>query len=154
MPNEEKPVTQRQRNKSPRATLSSFVRSVLHLYTHLPHTPERHSRDDLFVARRLEQQRVPLLRLQAALLLGAARRADLGKTPDSFPLLPIRSIRYFLPILEELRFARVDAHYVDYLHRKLCAFFGKEIPLIHTADQPSDPRARKPRTPRQLRLPW
>jgi hypothetical protein len=68
--------------------------------------------------------------------------------------LPIRSIRYFLPILEELRFARVDANYVDYLHRKVSAFFGKEVPLVDTGDASPAVPARKPRPPRQLPLPW
>ena len=151
MPNAENTATRRPHSKSPANSL--FVRSVLHLYTCLPHTPERPSNDDRFVAHRLERTRIPLLRVQTALLLGAARRVDLGNTPDSFPLLPIRSIRYFLPILEELRFARVDSHYVDYLHRKLCGFLRAEISL-HPPGPAPDEKISKPRPPSQLKLTW
>ena len=38
-----------------------------------------------------------------------------------------------LHILDELRFARVDSHYVDYLHRKLCPFLQTEILLSSPA---------------------
>jgi hypothetical protein len=66
--------------------------------------------------------------------------------------LPIRSIRYYLPILDELRFARRDVNYAVYLHLKLCSFSGKEIP--YNDDQPPALSAGKLRTPKQLPLPW
>ncbi len=43
--------------------------------------------------------------------------------------MPIRSIRFFLPIIDELRFAHVDQGYVNYLARKLADFLGKDLPL-------------------------
>lgn len=130
---------------------SPYVRAVLALYTALPHTPARPRPDDRFVIRRLESQRKPLLRVQAALLLGTARRVFRADTTD--PLMPIRSFRFFLPVIDELRFAHVDQAYINYLARKIVDFIGEELPLspYDVSDEP--PRARR-RLPRQLNLPW
>ncbi len=130
---------------------SLYVRSVLALYTALPHTPKRPRPDDRFVLSRLEKQKQPLLRVQAALLLGTARR--IFRRDDSEPLMPIRSVRFFLPVIDELRFAHVDQGYVSYLARKLADFLGKDLPLTGP-DVIPEPRQAKRRRPRQLELPW
>ena len=138
---------------NPRKTPSSYSRSILQLYTELPHTPKRPSRDDRFVVQKLQRQRIPLRRVQAALLLGSARRCFRADSAEH--LLPIRSIRYFLPVVEELAFARVDSDYIDYLRRKLCEFLGRQLSLksaaAHVGGHQKGPhRSVGP----QLSLPW
>jgi hypothetical protein len=113
---------------------TAYVRSVLELYCRLPHTPNHPRPDDRFLARKLHQQRVPLKRLHAALLLGVARR--LFRTETQPPLSPIRSLRYFLPVLEELRYARVDDAYLNYLRDKLQEFLSQTAPDVDPSSRP------------------
>ena len=54
--------------------------------------------------------------LEYVLLVGCVRR-ELQEHDE--PLQPIRSLRYFVPIVEELRHEPVDAGYVRYLRSKL-----------------------------------
>lgn len=130
---------------------SLYVRSVLTLYQELPHTPRRPRPDDRFVVSRLERQKHPLLRVQAALLLGTARRVF--RSDEATPLMPIRSIRFFLPIIDELKYAHLDNSYLNYLAHKLSDFLGKQLPLKPTNDVAELPQKNR-RTPRQLSLPW
>lgn len=150
MPKESKNDDSRPKPNSPSAIPNTpYLRSVLKLYCRLPHTPSRPRRDDRFVVRRLELQRHPIQRVHAALLLGTARR--LFRPDDSEPLLPIRSFRFFLPILEELRFAAIDNGYINYLAQKIASVTGVQLTLDELTKLDS-PRSR--RTPKQLELPW
>jgi hypothetical protein len=129
------------------------VGSILRLYTELPHTPSRHSRDDRFVVQKLERQQIPLRRVQAALLLGSARRCF--RTDPEQHLLPIRSIRFFLPVIEELAFTHIDQGYVDYLGRKLAEFLGKQLPLKSNVMTDVDSEKTSYQSAgKQLSLPW
>jgi hypothetical protein len=67
--------------------------------------------------------------------------------------MPIRSIRFFLPIIDELKYAHLDQGYLNYLARKLSDSIGKQLPLKLTNDAAELPQ-RNRRTPRQLLLPW
>ena len=69
------------------------------------------------------------------------------------PSMPIRSIRFFLPIIDELKYAHLDQGYVNYLAHKLSGSLGKQLPLKLTDDD-DEIRQRNSRTPRQLLLPW
>jgi len=93
-----------------------YVRTVLDTFVSLPNAPRRPRRDDRFLAEKLYRQRVPLLLLEYALLLGCARR-ELQDHDE--PLQPIRSLRYFVPVLEEVRHQPVDINHVRYLRGKL-----------------------------------
>ena len=152
MPKDEKNTQNKNRNHD-KTLPSPYVCSVLQLYTDLPHTPRRPSRDDRFVAHRLQLQKIPLLRVRAALLLGSARR--LCRDNPAEHLLPIRSIRYFLPVVEELKFAHLDTDYIVYLDHKLSGFIGRKVSPVPTGDV--DRRSQvspKKRSSKQLRLPW
>ena len=151
MPNESKNGDlSRPRPSNPTAIPNTpYLLSVLDLYCRLPHTPDRPRRDDRFVVRRLELQQQPLQRVRAALLLGTARRLFRGDDAD--PLMPIRSIRFFMPIVDELRVTGFDPGYVDYLARKLAAVTGTDLTL-HDDTNLATPLKR--RTSRQLVLPW
>lgn len=91
----------------------SYVDEILRLYLRLSDTPDRARPLDRRLAAQLHQQQIPLEIVRAALLLGAARRAT--HEPSYPPLQPIRSLHYFLPILEELRSNPPDPGYIDYL---------------------------------------
>jgi hypothetical protein len=69
------------------------------------------------VARKLRQNSVPLPLVESALLLGTLRR--LARDSD-LPALPkIRSLAYFLPVIQELQQQPLPAGYLDYLRLKV-----------------------------------
>jgi hypothetical protein len=96
---------------------NSYLTSVMTLYLQLPETPMRASQSDQMLARRLDHDSVPLDTVEAALLLGSLRR--LIRPKDAPPLSPIRSLAYFLPVIEELTEAPAPGNYLDYLRLKL-----------------------------------
>lgn len=150
MPKENKNADARQKqNKNPPIPNTPYVRAVLELYRRLPHTPHRPRRDDRFVVRQLELQRHPILRVQAALILATVRR--LFRDDNTEHLMPIRSFRYFLPIVDELRINGLDPRYVHYLARKISDLTGVELNLKQPQNHST---STKPHTPRQLDLPW
>jgi hypothetical protein len=77
-----------------------YVRSVLGRYLWLPGTPVLSSRHDRRLAHTLFERGVTLICVEAALLLGAARRAL--REPHLAPLPRVRSLSYFLPVLAEV----------------------------------------------------
>jgi hypothetical protein len=96
---------------------SLFVETVLALYRKLPDTSHRHSRYDRLLAAQLHHQHVPLPLIEAAFLLATARR--LFRDPSYPPLSPIRSLHYFLPLIDELLHQPPPPSYIDYLRHKL-----------------------------------
>ncbi len=117
-----------------------YVRTVLDTFVSLPSAPLRPRRDDRFLAEKLYRQKVPLPVLEYALLLGCVRR-ELQERDAR--LQPIRSLRYFVPIVKELRHEPVDANYVRYLRGKLSERL-----------RPKPTRNKRQRANRQLQLPW
>lgn len=96
----------------------TYVRELLTLYLGLPHTAARKaSTHDRRIAGQLLQQGVPLETVEAAFLLATARRL-IRTDPDLPPLPPIRSLAYFLPVLEEILLDPLDPGYIEYLRRK------------------------------------
>lgn len=63
---------------------------------------------------------VPLLAVENALVLAAARR--LLRDPASPPLRTVRSLAYFLPVLDELLGLHVSQDYFCYLQNKIEPF--------------------------------
>lgn len=97
-----------------------YVKTVLDLYLALPETPIRVSRFDRSLALQLFQRGVPRSTIEAAFLLASARR--LCRPVDAPPLGPIRSLHYFLPIIEEIIHQPLPAGYLDYLRHKLATY--------------------------------
>lgn len=95
----------------------SFVASLLQCYVQLPHTPPRPSRYDKRLAERLFEQHASLDTLKAAFILATSRRTF--RTDNATPLEPVRSLAYFLPIVEELRRTPPDPCYIDLVARRL-----------------------------------
>ena len=94
-----------------------YVQAVIQLYLQLPDTPDRPRPPDRRLAAQLCDSGVPLVVIQQALLLASARRIC---RPTHAPALsPIRSLYYFLPVIEELLAHPLPDGYTAYLLRKL-----------------------------------
>jgi hypothetical protein len=96
--------------------LESYRQALLDLYLRLPDTPCRVSRHDVHLVRQLWERGIPLTTAETALLLASLRRA--ARRPDAIPLGPIRSLHYFLPVIEELLAQPVPESYLAYLRSK------------------------------------
>lgn len=94
-----------------------YFETVLKLYLSLPETPSRTSRYDRELATALCERKVPLETIEAAFLLASARR--LFRDPALAPLQPIRSLHYFLPVIEEVSAGPLSPDYMKYLRLKL-----------------------------------
>jgi hypothetical protein len=102
-----------------RPDLGVYRKTLLDLYLRLPDTPRRISRFDLRLVRDLWEREISLTMVEMAFLLASARRAN--RPADALPLGPIRSLAYFLPVIEELRqtpLQHADA-YLAYLRTKV-----------------------------------
>jgi hypothetical protein len=96
---------------------ASYVTTVLNLYLGLPETPLRASTHDRKLAHQLHQRGVALQLVESAFLLASVRRLA---RPADFPTLsPIRSLAYFVPVIEELLSNPAPEHYMEYLRLKL-----------------------------------
>ena len=96
---------------------ASYLAAVLILYVELPETPMRASVQDQWQARRLYNRAVPLRVVESAFLLASLRR--LARPADGPPLSPIRSLAYFLPVIDELQAHPAPDNYLEYLRLKL-----------------------------------
>jgi hypothetical protein len=100
-----------------RANQDGYIRQVLDAYRKTPGTTGTVRRPDRLLAAQLHQREVPLLVIQNALVLAAARRLI---RPNGAPPLPtIRSLAYFLPVIDEVLELRVNPDYFRYLRHKL-----------------------------------
>jgi hypothetical protein len=99
------------------ATSLAFVNAVLARYLELPDTPLRTSCADHRLARQLMDRGIGLDVVESAMLLGSLRR--LTRPADLPPLQPVRSLAYFLPLVEELLAQPLPDGYVGYLRSKL-----------------------------------
>lgn len=100
-----------------------YVEKLLDLYLGLPQTPSRASRDDRELAQRLRRQQTPLEMVEAAFLLATARRSR--RSPALGPLQPIRSLHYFLPVIQEVLASGVSPEYPRYLRGKLAPLLSQ-----------------------------
>jgi hypothetical protein len=95
----------------------AYRQTLIDLYLRLPDTPCRLSCFDLRLVRQLWERQIPLTLIETAFLLASARRAT--RRPDAMPLGPIRSLHYFLPVIEELLAQPVPDSYAAYLRSKV-----------------------------------
>jgi hypothetical protein len=100
-------------------TEQAYIREVRSLYLQLPNTHRHFSRSDRRLASSLYQRGVSLELVRSALLLATARR--LAHDPDQPPLPPVRSLYYFLPVLEEIRLQPLPPGYLEHLESKVRA---------------------------------
>jgi len=80
--------------------LETYRQALVDLYLRLPDTPRRLSRHDMRLVQQIWERQIPLTTMETAFLLASVRRA--ARRPDAIPLGPIRSLHYFLPVIEEL----------------------------------------------------
>lgn len=103
--------------KASEVSKSAYVIEVLHLYLSQAETPTRHSRSDRQLAENFYEQQIELEEVEAALILATARR--LLRSSEAPKLGPIRSLHYFVPVIEEVRQSAISADYIAYLRRKM-----------------------------------
>lgn len=97
-----------------------YVRRVLDWYRRTPGTLGRVGRHDRLVAADLHRRQIPLSVVESALILAAARRTL--RPEDTPPLAPVRSLAYFLPVVEEMIVAPLAPDYIRYLRSKLAKY--------------------------------
>ena len=94
-----------------------YIRQVLEAYRKTPGTMATVRRADRMLAMQFHQRGVAVSVIENAFVLAAARR--LMRRTDAPPLGPIRSLAYFLPVIEEVLALRVSTDYFQYLRNKL-----------------------------------
>jgi hypothetical protein len=95
----------------------NFIRRVLEAYRKTPGTIGTVRRPDRVLAAQLYQRGISVSVVENAFVLAATRR--LIRPVDSPPLAAIRSLAYFLPVIEEVLALHVSQEYFDYLRHKL-----------------------------------
>jgi hypothetical protein len=94
-----------------------YVDQVLEAYRKTPGTTGTVRRADRRLAGELYQRGLSVKVIENALVLAATRR--LIRPADAPPLGTIRSLAYFLPVIEEVLKLQVSPAYFDYLRHKL-----------------------------------
>ncbi|HLJ50093.1 MAG TPA: hypothetical protein VKU01_28965 [Bryobacteraceae bacterium] len=97
--------------------LEQYVRRVLEAYRKTPGTTGTIRRPDRMLAAQLFHRGISLSMVENALVLAATRR--LIRRADAPPLGTVRSLAYFLPVIEEVLELRVKPDYFQYLRQKL-----------------------------------
>lgn len=99
---------------------NEYIAKVLTAYCQTLGTTGMIRRPDRLLAAQLYERGLSLKVVENALVLAAARR--LYRRDDAPPLAPIRSLAYFLPVIEEVLDLRVSPDYFQYLRYKLQRF--------------------------------
>lgn len=93
--------------------MNEFVSRVLSLYLGLPDVAARRaSRLDRELAGTLFHRGLSLDQIEAAMLL-----AQLRRSARPTPLPPIRSLHYFIPVIDEVTREPLSPSWLDYLRR-------------------------------------
>jgi hypothetical protein len=98
-------------------TKDEYVARALAAYRATPGTTGTVRRPDRQMAEQLYARGVALVVIENALVLAAARR--LTRPADAPPLAAIRSLAYFVPVIEEVTSLRAGPDYFRYLRQKL-----------------------------------
>jgi hypothetical protein len=96
---------------------AEYIRQVLEAYRKTPGTMGTVRRADRMLAMQLYQRGVSADVIENAFVLAAMRR--LTRPADAPPLGTIRSLAYFIPVIEEVRGLRITPDYFQYLRHKL-----------------------------------
>lgn len=111
-----------------------YATQVVDLYCSLPDTLGHARTADRRLAAELYDRGIALALIEDALWLASARRRL--RAPDAPPLAPVRSLHYFLPVVDELLEKPIPPGYRDYLQHKLLALGCKRC------SPPPPPRSR------------
>ena len=99
-----------------------YIQKVLTAYRQTPGTTGTIRRPDRLLAVQLYARGVPLPTVENALVLAASRR--MLRPTDAPPLGTIRSLAYFLPVLDEVLELTVSPDYFRYLRRQIAGFYS------------------------------
>lgn len=102
--------------------LKDYVEKVLELYCNTPGTTGHIRREDRQLARDLYRRGVSLRIIEQSMVLAAARRSF--RAPGTPPLSPIRSLHYFIPVIEEVSANPPSKEYTMYLKMKLAKIYA------------------------------
>ena len=94
-----------------------YIRQVLEAYRKTPGTMGTVRRADRMLATQFYQRGLAVRVIENAFVLAAARR--LMRPADAPPLGTIRSLAYFLPVIEEVLSMHVSPEYFQHVRRKL-----------------------------------
>jgi hypothetical protein len=94
-----------------------YIRRVLEAYRKTPGTMGTVRRPDRMLAAQLYQRGISVSVIKNAFVLAATRR--LMRPTNAPPLSTIRSLAYFLPVIEEVIGLRVNPDYFQYFRHKL-----------------------------------
>jgi len=94
-----------------------YIRQVLEAYRKTPGTMGTVRRPDRVLAAQLYQRGISVSVIENAFVLAATRR--LMRPADAPPLGTIRSLAYFVPVIEEVLELRVSPDYFHYLRHRL-----------------------------------
>lgn len=94
-----------------------YVRRLLEAYRTTPGTCGAAHRADRLLAAQLHERGVPIETVENALTLAAARR--LMRPEGSPPLNTVRSLAYFVPVIDEVLDLKVGQDYYRHLRSKL-----------------------------------
>jgi hypothetical protein len=94
-----------------------YVRRLLEVYRATPGTCGVIRRPDRLLAAQLYERGVPLSAVENALALAAVRR--MIRPDGAAPLAMVRSLAYFLPVLDEVLATDVSPAYYQHVRNKL-----------------------------------
>ena len=98
-------------------SLKDYSQTILGLYTRLPDTPAKVRPADRRLLEQLYARRIPTSTVEAAFFLASARRVCRDPAKPSLP--QIRSLAYFLPVIEELSRQALPPGYLAYVRSKV-----------------------------------
>lgn len=98
-------------------SLKDYSHAVLGLYVRLPDTPTKARPADRRTLEQLHARGVSPDTIEVALLIASARR--LCRHPNKPPLPQIRSLAYFLPVIDEISKNPAPASYLAYVRSKV-----------------------------------
>src|SRR5271157_3959877 len=94
-----------------------YVRRLLEAYRATPGTVGAVRRADRLLALQLHERGAPLDVVENAFVLAAARR--IIRSAEAPPLGTVRSLAYFVPVIEEVLQLRVNPDYFRHLRQKI-----------------------------------
>lgn len=106
-----------------RQDFNDYAAKALKLYIELPETPQKANTNDRMTAAGLYERGIQMTTVETAFLLASIRR--LGRALDLPPLSPIRSLAYFLPVIQEILDKPISDDYLMYLRMKMRSLRGR-----------------------------
>ena len=98
-------------------TKQEYIRKVLDAYRRTPGIIGAVRPNDRLLAAALYDRGVPLLVIENALVLAAARR--IFRSPTAPALQPVRSLHYVMPVINEVLKLHVSQDYYRYLRFRI-----------------------------------